>query len=82
MVYVEFYHLSTGWPSYTEQDIKPIPACGSDSVYILDGRLSLSNMITKAKQVIKLRGNKHCGFTINKGASFTRSRPITGYISC
>ena len=80
MIYAEFYNLSTGWPSYTERDIKPIPACGSDSVLILDGRLSLHNMINEAQRVIKMRGNKHCGFTINKGESFSRSRAITGYI--
>ena len=79
MVYVEFYQFSTGYPSYTEKDIKPIPACGMDSVFILDGRLSILNMIRKAREIALKR--KFIGFTINRGESFTRSRAITKYMA-
>ena len=58
--FIEFYHESTG---YVEHSMPPrfdgpkalIPACGSDSVYILDGRLSSGNKHSIARQVCHAR---------------------------
>jgi len=49
-VYCEYYHNSTGYiersipPKFDKAHIKPIPMCGNDGVFILDGRLSFEHM--------------------------------------
>jgi len=77
MIFAEFYHLSTGYPSYTAKDIKPIPACGSDSVLVIDGRLSRDNMHYAAIERCISRG--YIGYTLNSGESFTRGREFAKY---
>lgn len=51
-----------------------IPACGSDSVYEIDRRLSDRNAVMMANLVCKQRG--YLGFTLNQGESYSRSREI------
>ena len=44
MLFAEFYHESTGWNGKDfSGPVELMPACGSDSVYKLDGRLSPIN---------------------------------------
>ena len=85
MIYAEFYHLSTGYiegtipPQFSDNARKPIPACGSDSVLKIDGRLNMRNRVLIATDVCRKRG--FLGFTLNAGASFSRSREIRKYQS-
>jgi hypothetical protein len=62
MKYVQFYQKSTGYiagsipPRFSDEHIRPIEMCGSDGVYILDGRNNLDNMIIDAeKRMEKMR---------------------------
>ena len=85
MIYAEFYHISTGYvagtipPQFSDTARKPIPACGSDSVLKIDGRLNAYNRVRVASDVCLKRG--YLGFTLNAGESFTRSREIRKYQS-
>ncbi len=71
MLFAEFYSSSTGYvegsipPVFKKENIKLIPACGTDSRLQLDGRLTLANAASLARQTCKQR--KFKGFTINKG---------------
>ena len=59
--YIQFKTLSTGYvegtipPIFKDENKKPIDLCGSDGVYILDGRLSLQSMVFATNVVL----NKH-----------------------
>ena len=77
MVYIQFYQLSTGYPSFKDEDKYPIEVCGDRGVIILDGRNSPSAWHEIAKQ----EGNKRgfVGYTIHKGESFTRSNVVHGF---
>ena len=84
MIYAEFYHLSTGYIPGTippQFDVahgqKPIPACGSDSVCVIDVRLGMAKRIEVATYECQKRG--YIGFTLNAGPSFTASREIRRY---
>lgn len=72
MVFAEFYHrgVMTG---------KLIPACGSDSVCYIDGRLALCNMKSAARDVAKRRGFP--AFRIMRGPAFNRAAPMTELIA-
>lgn len=73
MRFAEFYHPSTGWNGKDfSGPATLIPACGSDSVLVIDGRWSESRAIAEARRICKLRGRN--GFTMNAGETFTRSR--------
>lgn len=77
MKYIQFYTMSianihTG-PSH------PIEMCGSDGIYILDGRLSLPNMLRTAYKIADTR-RSICGFTIQSGR-FSDSSTIHPYTS-
>ena len=67
--FIQLRQLSTGYisgtipPQFSKDNIKAINSCGSDSVYYLDNRLSLSSMIDKGFEVCKQRNNK-VGFSI------------------
>ena len=80
MKFIEFYHNSTGYvpgtcpPQFDRDHVRPIPVCGSGSVYVLDGRFSMHRCVDIARDLTKKRG--FVGFTINKGETFTRSRVI------
>ena len=83
MRFIEFYHLSTGYDiatnSFKDELVEPIPMCGSESVYRLDGRLSLSSCVEVA--IAKAKEKHNCvGFTINSGESYSRSRTIVDLI--
>ena len=56
---------------------KPIEACGSNAVLIIDGRLSLHNASALAAKVAKERG--YIGYTIHQGESFSHSREVVGF---
>ena len=66
--FAQFYHLSTGYisgtipPKFDEAHKLPISACGSDSIYFFDGRMSLEDCAALARTVCKQRG--YIGFTI------------------
>lgn len=67
--YVFIWVLSSGrWDAKNNrmnfEDKYPITACGSDSVIPLDGRLSLRNMIRKAREITEERGG--IGFSIGR----------------
>jgi hypothetical protein len=69
--FAKFYQISTGYisgtipPKFDEAHKVPISACGSDSIYFFDGRLSLDSCISMARTVCKQR--KLTGFTIEAG---------------
>lgn len=60
--YAKFWHLGA-------ISKLPIPACGSDSIFYLDGRLSKGNMISAAKRrMTMLNGHlnkQYVGITIH-----------------
>jgi hypothetical protein len=70
MKYVQFYHNSTGYDiksnTFAPEFVKPIELCGSDSVFYLDNRKSLSNCVSDAKNRIKQLEKLHkiVGFKI------------------
>lgn len=75
MKYVQFYQKSTGYiagsipPRFSDANIKPIEMCGSDGVYILDGRNNIDNMIIDAEmrlQKIRMIHPGICGYEIIK----------------
>lgn len=75
MQFAEFYHESTGWNGRDfSGPVKLIPACGSDSVAVFDGRLSLATCTRLARDLCKIR--KFKGFHIARGESFTRARIV------
>lgn len=67
--YIRFKTLSTGYiwgslpPIFSKDNIKPIDQLGSDSIYYLDNRLSLENMVNKAYSLCTEKNNK-VGFSI------------------
>jgi hypothetical protein len=81
--FAQFFTLSTGYiegtipPVFSAEAKKPIPACGSDGVYKLDGRGSLYTMARQAAEVCKRRG--HIGYTIERGDFLKSStvKPLT-----
>lgn len=76
--YAEFYEESTGINSPKH----PIPACGTDAVYNIDGRLDRLNKILAAKvyynSIAKFHPN-YIGFIIYRGYRF-KGTPITDFI--
>lgn len=81
MRFAQFWTMSTGYmpgtipPQFGTP--KPIEACGSNGVLIIDGRLSLHNATTIAAKVARERG--YIGYAIHQGESFTRSREIVDF---
>lgn len=81
--FAQFYSNSTGYvdgsipPVFKLENVKPIPHCGSDGIFYLDGRLSLQNCIAKATEVCRQRKLK--GFRIHKG-TFPIEPPLTKLI--
>ena len=81
MRFAQFFTMSTGYipgtipPQFGAP--KPIEACGSNGVLIIDGRLSLHNSTTIADKVAKERG--YIGFSIHQGGNFIHSREIVGF---
>jgi hypothetical protein len=74
-VYVQFYHLSTGYEGtqFSESNKKPIELCGSDGVFILDGRNSLETMKDDANdrmQKLNKFGEQITGYKIVRANSF------------
>jgi hypothetical protein len=79
MIFATFFHLSTGYvdgssPPRFDGEKKPIPACGSDSVAILDGRLSSTRRNAEARRLCLQRG--FVGFQIESGSRFTSAQII------
>lgn len=75
MKYVQFYRNSTGYiagsipPMFSDANIKPIPMCGTDGVFILDGRNNIDTMILDAFRRMQKMRTIHtdiCGFKIIK----------------
>lgn len=75
--YCQFFHESTGYvpgsnpPMFDDKFIRPIEMIGSDGVYILDGRHTLSNMISDCHDRMKKLKNLHkgiCGFEIHRAS--------------
>jgi hypothetical protein len=61
---------------------KPIEACGSDAIIVLDGRYALRNLsaIVKAKwKDSPWLQSKFIGFTIHQGKSFVQERKVLDY---
>lgn len=77
--FVQFYHKSTGY----KEPVRLIEACGSDSVLKLDGRLSLQNMIERARQrADELRNvQKYEAFKVMRSIRmFGKAKPLTELI--
>ncbi len=70
------YHVQFLATSIVDKNMV-VEACGSDSVFILDGRNALSTMIADAyTQMHRLRNvQKYVGFVIKEGSRF-------GYCKC
>lgn len=70
--YIQLQTLSTGYiqgtipPQFSNDNIKPIDLLGSDGLFYLDNRLSLSNMIEKGFDICKkhISKNRIVGFKI------------------
>ena len=83
MKYIQFFNLSSGYvpasipPKFDDAYKKPIEACGSDSIKIIDGRWSNKTIAEVAIATCRTRG--FSGYRIYSGESFTRSKPISGY---
>ena len=82
MIWSQFFGLSTGYIAGTspaefgEQQL--IEACGSDAVFVLDGRYARHNQHEHAKEVCKQR--KYLAYQLYKGEAFTRSVPTSPVI--
>lgn len=80
MRYAQFFIMSTGYvpgsipPRFSADHVAPIEACGSDGVYILDGRYGLARCADSARAECKRR--KYVGFTIMQGDAFSHPRCI------
>jgi hypothetical protein len=67
--YIQFKALSTGYikgtipPQFSDSCIEPIDRLGSDGIYYLDNRLSLSSMVSKGIALCKQRNNT-IGFSV------------------
>jgi hypothetical protein len=73
--YAQLYHtLNSSWDRKQHKLVECAPflaeACGSDSVFILDGRLNIGNLIKSTKNRIKILKNIHeyTGFEIRSGS--------------
>jgi hypothetical protein len=76
MLYAQFFHRAV-WPAGTT---KIIESCGDRAVIILDGReRSTTHHAISRKECMK-RG--YLGYRLYRGETFTRSLPITEYVSC
>ncbi len=73
MVFVQYYRYGciTG---------ELIQACGDRSIFILDGRNSLTTMINDSIKANKLPDRKYPAFQIFKGDNLLRSYPINNII--
>lgn len=78
-LYVQFYQNSTGYiagsipPRFSENNKKPIELCGSDGVFVLDGRNNIETMKDDAQQRMqKLNkfGKQITGYRILRANSF------------
>lgn len=71
MIYAQFWHRGTTG--------KLIPACGSDSILHLDGRLNETSRHDRALNLMAqpFYARKFEAFTIHKGESYSRSRPLS-----
>jgi hypothetical protein len=80
MVFAEFQKLSTGWNGKDFSGPKePIPALGSDGVFILDARKSRSNMIEDARkraELLKPVHSDYIGFKLFVGRTFSDCKPL------
>lgn len=75
MIYAEFHHPSTGWNGKDfSGPVVLIPACGSDSVRVLDGRWRRDRIIAEARRTCTARG--YNGFSLHAGETFTRSQEV------
>ena len=84
-VYVQFYHASTGYiegsipPRFSESNKKPIELCGSDGVFVLDGRKNIATMKDDANdrvQKINKFGKQITGYKIVRANSFLDSGKV------
>lgn len=69
MIYAQFWHRGTSG--------RLIPACGSDSVLLIDGRFGPARQVRVARErlaALAVRGYE--AYTLHVGANFTRSRPL------
>ena len=74
MIWSQFFGLSTGYiagtlpPQFGEPQL--IEACGSDAVFVLDGRYARHTQHEHAKEVCKQR--KYLAYQLYKGEGFNR----------
>lgn len=68
MIYAQFWHKGVSG--------KLTPACGSDSVLIIDGRLGVARQHKAARDRLKqdFYARKYTAYTLHAGRSFTDSR--------
>lgn len=71
MIYAQFWHAGLSG--------KLIPACGSDSVLPMDGRLNMGSIHARARARLAepFFARKFAAFTIHRGESYSRSRPVS-----
>ena len=74
MIWAQFFNLSTGYIAGTSPaefgERKLIEACGSDAVFVLDGRNARHTQHEHAKEVCKQR--KYLAYQLYKGEGFNR----------
>ena len=77
MRFAQFYHPSTGRNGRDCTGLVAlIPACGSDSILYIDGRLSDANAKRVARETCEKRGFN--AFTLHAGASLLSERQTCG----
>lgn len=84
--FAQFLHNSTGYipgtipPKFSEDFVKPIPAQGSDSVYVVDGRWGerMKDYMIKERlnMLNKNLGRGYIGYQIIHGDRFTSNKII------
>jgi hypothetical protein len=85
MIFAEFQKNSTGWNGKDHSGpVVPVPALGSDGVYICDGRKTLDNQIYDAKERARsLNKNLNqgiIGLIMHRGPKFTSAKAIGKFI--
>ena len=79
ITFVEYYGLSTGYPTYKDKDKRPIPVCGDRGIIILDGRMTSDSHHVTASHHGHKRG--FVGYRICKGQTIARGVTQGAYVS-
>lgn len=79
MRFVQYYHNSTGYSG----PVHAIPACGSEGVLPLDGRLSLASCHARAREQARRLRAVQPGFIAYRieAGTYRQSRPVSALVA-